>query len=100
MDRYAKACGLSGITEEKKVKTALEKIYKLNVLQMKGGTRGAVNGMLPEGKVDMTGMQSREIWPGVTYALAASMIQEDMSEMAFQTAAGIYEAAWSPNGLG
>lgn len=67
---------------------------------MKAGRRGAVNGMLPSGEVDMSSMQSREIWPGVTYAVAASMIQEDMVELAFQTAGGVHEAAWSEGGLG
>ncbi|KAH1243952.1 Non-lysosomal glucosylceramidase [Glycine max] len=56
--------------------------------------------MLPDGKVDMSTMQSREIWSGVTYALAATMIQENMIDMAFQTAGGVYETAWSNNGLG
>ncbi|XP_002525532.2 non-lysosomal glucosylceramidase isoform X1 [Ricinus communis] len=97
---YARACGLSSIVDEEKVRSALEKIYKFNVLKVKEGKRGAVNGMLPDGKVDMSVMQSREIWPGVTYALSASMIQEGMAEMAFQTASGIYEAAWSQEGLG
>jgi non-lysosomal glucosylceramidase len=69
-------------------------------MKVKGGKRGAVNGMLPDGKVDMSSMQSREIWSGVTYALAATMIQENMIDMAFQTAGGVYEAAWSNNGLG
>lgn len=67
---------------------------------MKDGRRGAVNGMLPDGKVDMSSMQSREIWSGVTYAVAATMIHENLIDMAFQTAGGIYEAAWSKEGLG
>ena len=62
--------------------------------------RGAVNGMLPDGRVDLSAMQSREIWSGVTYSLAATMIQEEMVEMAFQTAVGVYETAWSQEGLG
>ena len=37
---------------------------------------------------------------GVTYAVAATMIHEDMIDMAFQTAFGVYEAAWSKEGLG
>lgn len=82
------------------MRSALEKVYNFNVLKVKGGSRGAVNGMLPDGRVDMTGMQSREIWPGVTYSVAATMIQEGMVDMAFQTAAGIHEAAWSQQGLG
>ncbi|KAF2290445.1 hypothetical protein GH714_013213 [Hevea brasiliensis] len=97
---YARACGLSPIVDEEKVKSSLEKIHKFNVLKVKDGMRGAVNGMLPDGRVDMSALQSREIWPGVTYAVAASMIQEGMVDMAFQTAVGIYEAAWSQEGLG
>lgn len=69
-------------------------------MKVKGGKRGAVNGMLPDGTVDMSSMQSREIWSGVTYALAATMIQENMIDLAFQTAGGVYEAAWSNDGLG
>ncbi|KAJ4713800.1 Non-lysosomal glucosylceramidase [Melia azedarach] len=97
---YARACGLSSIADEDKVRKALEKIYNFNVLKVKGGARGAVNGMLADGRVDMSAMQSREIWPGVTYGLAASMIQEDMVDIAFHTAAGVYAAAWSQEGLG
>ncbi|CAL1363890.1 unnamed protein product [Linum trigynum] len=97
---YARATGLSPIVDEQKVKSALEKIYNFNVMKYKGGARGAVNGMLPDGRVDMSGMQSKEIWPGVTYALAASMIQEQMEDLGFKTASGVYEAAWSQSGLG
>ncbi|WCJ34837.1 Beta-glucosidase GBA2 type family protein [Euphorbia peplus] len=97
---YARACGLCPIVDEEHLKSALEKIYNFNVLKVKDGARGAVNGMLPNGKVDMSAMQSREIWPGVTYALAATMIQEDMVETAFKTAGGVYETAWSREGLG
>ncbi|GAV69779.1 DUF608 domain-containing protein/GBA2_N domain-containing protein [Cephalotus follicularis] len=97
---YARACGLLPIADENKVKLALEKVYHFNVLKVKEGTRGAVNGMLPDGRVDMSAMQSKEIWAGVTYAVAAAMIQEEQEEMAFQTAAGVYKAAWSEEGLG
>uniref|UniRef100_A0A5B7BKN7 Non-lysosomal glucosylceramidase n=3 Tax=Davidia involucrata TaxID=16924 RepID=A0A5B7BKN7_DAVIN len=97
---YARASGLSPIVDEDKVRSALEKVYHFNVLKVKGGTRGAVNGMLPDGRVDMSAMQSREIWAGVTYSVAAAMIHEDMLDMAFQTAVGVYETAWSRKGLG
>ncbi|XP_059447345.1 uncharacterized protein LOC132178805 isoform X2 [Corylus avellana] len=97
---YARACGLFPIVDEDKARSALEKVYNYNVLKVKDGRRGAVNGMLPDGTVDMSCMQSREIWSGVTYAVAATMIHEDMIDMAFQTAGGIHEAAWSKEGLG
>ena len=98
--RYARACGLQTLVDKEKAQSALEKIYQFNVMQVKGGKRGAVNGMNPDGTVDRSTMQSREIWPGVTFALAATMIQEGMVDTAFKTAQGVYEAAWSEDGLG
>ena len=61
---------------------------------------GAVNGMHPNGKVDETCMQSREIWTGVTYSLAATMLLHGMEHQAFTTAEGIYIAGWSEEGYG
>ncbi|XP_044490658.1 non-lysosomal glucosylceramidase-like [Mangifera indica] len=97
---YARACGLSAIVDEDKARSALKKIFNYNVLKIMDGKRGAVNGMLPDGTIDMTTLQSREVWSGVTYAVAATMIHEDLVDMGFQTASGIHEAAWSENGLG
>ncbi|KAJ4964798.1 hypothetical protein NE237_016647 [Protea cynaroides] len=97
---YARACGLSTIVDEDKAQSALEKVYHFNVLKVKGGKRGAVNGMRPDGTVDMSALQSREIWSGVTYSVAAAMIHEGLVEMAFNTAFGVHEAAWSQKGLG
>lgn len=98
--RYARASGLSPIADEEKIRTALKKIYDFNVLKHKGGIRGAVNGMQPNGKPDMSAMQSREIWTGVTYSLAANMIQEGLVDIAFHTASGIHSTAWSEEGFG
>ncbi|PPS15219.1 hypothetical protein GOBAR_AA05366 [Gossypium barbadense] len=97
---YARACGLLPVVDEDKARRTLDKVYNYNVLKVKCGKRGAVNGMLPDGTVDMSSMQSREIWSGVTYAVAASMIYEGLVDMAFHTASGIFEAAWSEEGLG
>lgn len=41
-----------------------------------GGQMGAVNGMRPEGVPDRTSVQSDEVWIGVVYGLAATMIHE------------------------
>ncbi|KAG9458800.1 hypothetical protein H6P81_003308 [Aristolochia fimbriata] len=97
---YARACGLSPIVDKEKAESALKKVYNFNVLKVKDGKRGAVNGMRPDGQVDTSTMQSREIWSGVTYAVAAGMIHEGMKEIGFKTARGVYEAAWSEEGLG
>ncbi|KAK6145843.1 hypothetical protein DH2020_019712 [Rehmannia glutinosa] len=56
--------------------------------------------MHPNGKVDETCMQSREIWTGVTYGAAATMIHAGMKEQAFATAEGIFIAGWSEEGFG
>ncbi|MQM01516.1 hypothetical protein Taro_034276 [Colocasia esculenta] len=98
--QYARACGLQTLVDEDKAQSALNKIYHYNVLMIKNGKRGAVNGMKPDGTVDRSALQSREIWSGVTYALAATMIQEGMVETAFKTAGGVHEAVWSHGGLG
>lgn len=97
---YALSSGLPAIFEEGKVRSALHKIFDFNVMKVRGGRIGAVNGMHPNGKVDETCMQSREIWTGVTYALAATMILAGMEEQAFTTAEGIFTAGWSEEGHG
>ena len=45
-------------------------------MQYGEGRAGAVNGMKPNGKVDITSMQSEEVWIGVNDALASLMIYE------------------------
>lgn len=98
--RYARACGLEPIVDEQQARTALETIFNFNVLKVKDGRRGAVNGMQPNGEVDLSCMQAREVWSGVTYAVAAGMIHEDMVDLAFKTASGVYETVWSEKGFG
>lgn len=97
---YAAASGLPDIFDSHKIRSALQKIYDFNVMKVQGGRMGAVNGMHPSGKVDETCMQSREIWTGVTYAAAATMIHAGMKEQAFMTAEGIFIAGWSDEGFG
>ena len=41
-----------------------------------GKLKGAVNGYTPSKKIDKSCLQSREVWPGTTYGLAAAMILE------------------------
>ncbi|KAE8698076.1 glutathione-disulfide reductase family protein [Hibiscus syriacus] len=79
---------------------AWRKIYDFNVMKVKGGRMGEVNGMHPNGKVDETCMQSREIWTRVTYAVAANMILAGMEKEAFTTAEGIFSAGWSEERFG
>lgn len=46
----------------------------MNVQGFNGGTMGAVNGMVPDGNVDVFTIQSEEVWTGVTYAVSSLMI--------------------------
>ncbi|GFY92934.1 beta-glucosidase, GBA2 type family protein [Actinidia rufa] len=98
---YTASSGLPDLFDDFKIESALQKIYDFNVMKVRGGRMGAVNGMHPNGKVDETCMQSREIWTGVTYAAAAAtMILAGMEEQAFTTAEGIFIAGWSEEGYG
>lgn len=51
-------------------------LYEYNVQRFNNGEMGAVNGMNPNGTIDRYTMQSEEMWVGVTYGLAATMIIE------------------------
>lgn len=97
---YTASSGLPPLFDDYKIKSSLQKIYDFNVMRVKGGRMGAVNGMHPNGKVDESCMQSREIWTGVTYGVAATMILSGMEEQAFTTAEGIFTAGWSEEGYG
>ncbi|KAH7663808.1 Glucosylceramidase protein [Dioscorea alata] len=97
---YSRACGLQPIVDETRAQIALKKVFDFNVLKVKEGKVGAVNGIKPDGNLNDAFLQAKEIWTGVTYAVAASMIQEGMRESAFKTAQGIYEAGWSQEGFG
>ena len=72
---YLRSCGLE-VFEKEKIKSCLETIFDNNVMKFDDGQRGAVNGMRPEGKVDITSMQSEEMWIGVTDSVASLMIYE------------------------
>jgi non-lysosomal glucosylceramidase len=48
---YAWASGLPPIFDDYKARSALQKIYDFNVMKVKGGKWGAVNGMHSNGKV-------------------------------------------------
>lgn len=97
---YTASSGLPNLFDDYKIRSTLQRIFDYNVMKVKGGQMGAVNGMLPNGKVDETCMQSREIWTGVTYAVAATMVLAGMKEQAFTTAEGIFIAGWSEDGYG
>lgn len=105
---YSKACGLPDLISSQQVMSCLDVIYRQNVVVFgRGQFVGAVNGMKPGGDVDSCCIQSREVWTGTTYALAATMLQEaylsqdrsaqeqeKLVKMALNTARGIHDAGW------
>ncbi|KAF7096293.1 hypothetical protein CFC21_098260 [Triticum aestivum] len=97
---YARACGLEPVVEEEKARSALGTVLDYNVMRVQGGAVGAVNGMRPDGAVDASSLQSKEVWVGVTYGVAAAMLHEGMPEAAFRTAKGAHDAGWGRDGFG
>jgi non-lysosomal glucosylceramidase len=69
------------------------------VLKYGHGKRGAVNGTRPSGVVDITSMQSEEMWIGVTDSLASLMIFEGMHDKAWKTLEGMYDLLYNKLGL-
>ncbi|KAJ8948373.1 hypothetical protein NQ317_009465 [Molorchus minor] len=97
---YLRCCGIKDYTIFPKdhVTKALKTIYENNVQSFCNGKMGAVNGFI-NGDVDTITLQSQEIWTGVTYALAASMIQEGLLEEGLNTAGGMYKSMTELFGL-
>lgn len=98
--------GASGLGDEEfevfpkeKICSALKSIFDLNVMSFAGGQMGAVNGMRPEGVPDRSSVQSDEVWVGVVYGLAATMIQEGLLEEGLHTAEGCYRTVWEQTGM-
>ena len=85
---YSRVCNLPPITSITRAISSYQEIYLCNVLQFGNGKlKGAVNGMKPpkrnalgevvlHAQIDNCCIQSREVWTGTTYLLAAGMILE------------------------
>ncbi|XP_044197254.1 non-lysosomal glucosylceramidase [Thunnus albacares] len=84
---------------KEKIISALKSVFDLNVMSFAGGQMGAVNGMRPEGVPDRSSVQSDEVWIGVVYGLAATMIHEGMREEGMRTAEGCYRTVWERLGM-
>jgi non-lysosomal glucosylceramidase len=85
---YADATSLGDLVSAERVDAALRTIHRLNVHSFAGGTMGAVNGMHLDGTIDASSEQSKEVWVGTTYALAAFMLGRGLTEEGWETARG------------
>ncbi|CAD5206170.1 unnamed protein product [Bursaphelenchus okinawaensis] len=81
------------------VDSVLETVFNYNVVKFADCTLGAVNGMLPNGKIDRSYIQADEVWVGITYSLASFFIQQNQLMKGFETAAGCYDACFNRFGL-
>ncbi len=62
--------------DKDRVDSVLDTIFKKNVMEFGEGKLGAVNGMTKSGELEISSMQSEEVWTGVTYSLSSTMIME------------------------
>ena len=95
---YTHASKLERYVDSEKAAKSLSKIFEFNVMRIENGGIGAINGMRPDGRPDLSSIQSAEVWTGTTYALAALMIYEGLKEQAFRTAQGIYDVVYNKSG--
>jgi len=84
---YAHMLNLGYIVDKNKVKKAIESIFKLNG---KSSKLGAINGILPNGKIDKTCWQSKNIWPGINYAFCSLAIYEGFTKEALELAQKVH----------
>eukprot|EP01059_Diplonema_ambulator_P036341 TRINITY_DN9021_c0_g1_i1.p1 TRINITY_DN9021_c0_g1~~TRINITY_DN9021_c0_g1_i1.p1 ORF type:complete len:628 (+),score=111.43 TRINITY_DN9021_c0_g1_i1:390-2273(+) len=105
---YIRSCGLPSVLPDGNAKAALRTVYSYNVKKFghkahqgdKGPVlRGAVNGMRPDGCLDTSSMQSMECWTGTTFAVAAHMLMEGLTQEGFDTAKGVYEGSFKEFGF-
>ena len=92
---YADATGLGDLIPGDRVETTLRTIHRLNVCGFANGAMGAVNGVHPDGTVDLSSEQSKEVWVGTTYALAAFMLGRGLTQEGWETARGAADVTYN-----
>lgn len=85
---YGDATGLAPYADDVRVAGALDEIVRSNVGGFGDGDMGAVNGAIPGGGADLSSLHSLEVWPGVTYALAALLHHRGRTADAWRVARG------------
>ncbi|KAF5300882.1 hypothetical protein FQR65_LT09044 [Abscondita terminalis] len=97
---YLRACGFDyEVFPKSNVMEVLKTIFANNVMSYKNGTSGAINGYVYEEGDDISCIQSEEVWTGVTYALAACMLEENLMHEAWTTAGGMFKIVSERIGL-
>lgn len=97
---YLRTCGFDyEVFPKNNVEHALNTIFENNVMNYKNGTSGAINGYILNKGVDMSAIQSEEVWTGVTYSLASCMIFENLNSLAWKTIGGMVDLLTNRIGL-
>ncbi|ABF40689.1 protein of unknown function DUF608 [Candidatus Koribacter versatilis Ellin345] len=95
---YASLTGLGDLVPRDMQHSALKKVYDFNVMKLQNGTMGALNGISASGEVLKDNEQTEEVWTGVTFAVAATMLQNGLREEGFNTAKGVYNVVYDQKG--
>jgi len=101
---YADLLGLGDIFNPKRANEMLNKIFSLNVMKVKDGNIGALNGinpdgsLLPDSKVWRLNTQCNEVWSGVTLGLSSLMELRGLKEEALKTTEGVYKVIYEDKG--
>ena len=95
---YASLTGLGDLVPKEMRRSALRKVYELNVRKFARGEMGAVNGVGPEGGALHTNGQMDEVWTGTTFGVASHMIAEGLVDQGFATAKGVNNVVWRDRG--
>lgn len=95
---YARMLGLGDILPTTMLHTTMQTIYTHNVTQFAAGSMGAVNGMLPDGRV-VDNEQAREVWAGTTESFAAMLHSEGLDDEAMHTLRGLYHVIYELKGF-
>ena len=95
---YANMTGLGDLVPKEMQLSALEEIYANNVLKFGNGEMGAANGMNADGSIMRGNEQGEEVWVGTTFALAALMYSDGLTDQAFHTARGLYNVIYETKG--
>jgi non-lysosomal glucosylceramidase len=96
---YAKACGLPDIVSDEHAVKAWRTIYETNFKKFEGGAIGPVNVIYPDGTVDERSNQTREVWVGTAWSVAAGMVQQGLFQEAEQIGYSLYDTIWDKGQL-
>jgi len=95
---YADLTGLGDLVPKNMRKSALRKVFQVNVRKFAHGEMGAINGISPEGSLLHTNSQLEEVWTGTTFAVASQMIAEGLTDEGFAAAKGVNNVVWRDRG--